>query len=61
MTDLMPGDLTYDFIVVGAGVEGSATALSIVEKTLNSSVAILEQVRSYPRSMYRYSRVPLRI
>ena len=49
MTDLMPGDLTYDFIVVGAGVEGSATALSIVEKTLNSSVhvAILEQVRSY--------------
>ena len=43
MTDLME-DPTYDFIVVGAGVEGSATALSLVEKTLNSSVAILEQV-----------------
>ena len=37
-------DPTYDFIVIGAGVEGSATALSLVEKTLNSSVAIVEQV-----------------
>ena len=44
MTDLMVDDFTYDFIVVGAGVEGSATALNIVEKALNSSVAMLEQV-----------------
>ena len=44
MTDLMVDDFTYDFIVVGAGVEGSATAFNIVEKTLNSSVAMLEQV-----------------
>lgn len=37
-------ELIYDFVVVGAGVEGSATALSIVGKAQNSSVAILEQV-----------------
>ena len=44
MTDLMEDHFTYDFIVVGAGIEGSATALNIVEKALNSSVAMLEQV-----------------
>ena len=44
MTDLMEDYFTYDFIVVGAGIEGSATALNIVEKALNSSVAMLEQV-----------------
>ena len=37
-------ELIYDVIVVGAGVEGSFTALSIVGKTQNCSVAILEQV-----------------
>ena len=41
----MGTDLIYDVIVVGAGVEGSATALSIAEKTKNLSVAVLEQVR----------------
>ena len=44
MTDLMEDDFTYDVMVVGAGVEGSATALNIVEKALNCSVAMLEQV-----------------
>ena len=34
----------YDVIVVGAGVEGSATALTLVGKAQNCTVAILEQV-----------------
>ena len=34
----------YDVIVVGAGVEGSATALNVAEKAQNCSVAVLEQV-----------------
>ena len=38
-------DLIYDVVVVGAGVEGSATALSLVGKAQNCTVAILEQVR----------------
>ena len=51
-------DPTYDFIVVGAGVEGSATALSLVEKTLNSSVAIVEQVTTrHDTCQYRTLRV----
>ena len=37
-------DLIYDVVVVGAGVEGSATALTLVGKAQNCTVAILEQV-----------------
>ena len=38
MTDL------YDVVVVGAGVEGSATALAVLEKAQGCPVAVLEQV-----------------
>lgn len=41
----MNRDYTYDVIVVGAGIEGSATAYQLAKK--GKSTLLLEQVNKY--------------